>query len=159
MGYLLCLGDLPRLHVLLYCMWKRQEPVCKAGLSSAHLKCLKCLNTITFCRNHQQYQICCAKYRNTSPIRQRHIGWITPLKYKNVSLIRHHAPFPKIGTVKSGWFPILLVRSPKANSCLRQRYGLKCWLLRFTYKALSLVRPVPYEWAIYSMWRYTIASH
>ena len=118
-----------------------------------------CLYTITFCRNHQQYQICCAKYRNTSPIRQRHIGWITPLKCKNVSLIRHHAPFPKIGTVKSGWFPILLVQSPKANSCLRQRYGLKCWLLRFTYKALSLVRPVPYKWAIYSMWRYTIASH
>ena len=85
-----------------------------------------------------------------SPIR-----WITPLKYKNDSLIRHHAPssnaFPysQIYTLKAWcFFQFFLVQSPKLNSYLRKRYSLKCWPLRFTYKAPLLIRPVPYKWGI-----------
>ena len=80
-------------------------------------------------------------YCNTSPIRHQPIGWITPLKYKNVSLIRHHAPssnafpFPHIGTVKVWCFPILFVQSPKVNTHLKRRYSLKYWPVCFTYKA------------------------
>ena len=93
-------------------------------------------------------------YRNTSPKRHRPIRWITPLKYKNVSFMRHHAPsfnafpFLQIGTVKAWCVPIFLVQSPKVNSYLGKRYSLKCWPLRFTYKAPSLIRPVPYRWGI-----------
>ena len=80
------------------------------------------------------------KYRNTSATRHRSIRWITILKYKNVSLIRHHAhnsnafPFPQIGTVKAWCFPILFVQSPKLNAYLRRRYCLKCCPMWYTYK-------------------------
>ena len=93
-------------------------------------------------------------YRNTSPIRHRPIRWITPLKYKNVSLIKHHAPssnafpFPRIGTVNACSVLILFVQSPKLNTYLRRRYSLKCWPVRFNYKAPSLIGPVPYKWGI-----------
>ena len=81
-------------------------------------------------------------YRNATPIRHRPIRWITPFKYKNISLVRHHAsnsnafPFPHIGTVNAWCFPILFVQSPKLNTYLKKRYSLKCWPLRFTYKTL-----------------------
>ena len=87
-------------------------------------------------------------YRDTSPIRHRSIRWIATLKYKNVSLIRHHAPtsnaFPvlRIGAVKAWCFPVLFIQSPKLNSYFIRRYSLKCWPVRFTYKAPSLIRPV-----------------
>ena len=93
------------------------------------------------------HSLLCAKswvrqsYRNTSPIRHRSIRWITPFKYKNVSLIRHHAPksnaFPgsQICTVKVWYFPLLFVQSPNFNTYLKMRYSRKCWLLRFTYRA------------------------
>ena len=93
-------------------------------------------------------------YRNTSPIRHRPIRWITLLKYKNVSLVRPHAPsfnaFPfwRIGTVKDCCFRGLFVQSTKLNTYVTWRYSLKCWLMRFTYKAPSLIRPVPYKWGI-----------
>ena len=57
----------------------------------------------------------CGLYHNTSFIRHRPIRWITSLKYKNVSLKRHHAPtfnvFPplQIGKVNAWCFPILSV--------------------------------------------------
>ena len=84
------------------------------------------------------------KYDNKKVCKCMHrpIRWITPLKYKNVSLIR------QIYTLKAWCFPIFLVQSPKLNSYLRKRYSLKCWPLRFTYKAPLLIRPVPYKWGI-----------
>ena len=53
-----------------------------------------------------------------------------------------------IDTVKACCFPILLVQSPKLDTYLTRRYCLKCWPVRFTYKAFSLSRPVPYKWGI-----------
>ena len=81
-------------------------------------------------------------YRNTSP--HRPIRWITPLKYKNVSLTRHHAPssiafpFPQIGTVKAWCFPIPLVQSSNVKSYFRKMCSLKCRQLHIIYKAPSL---------------------
>ena len=44
-------------------------------------------------------------------------------------------------------FPILFAESPsKLNAYLTRRYSLKCWPVRFTYTAPSLIRPVPYKW-------------
>ena len=93
-------------------------------------------------------------YCITSPMRHRPTRWITPLKHKNASLIRHHAPSSnactclRIGTVKAGYFRNVFVQSPQPNTYLTRRYSLKCWPVRFTYKAPSLIRPVPYKWGI-----------
>ena len=79
-------------------------------------------------------------YHNTSPLRHWPVRWITPLTYRNVSLIRHHAhssnafPFPQIGTAKAWCFPIRLVQSPRVKAYLRKRCSMKCWQLRFTLK-------------------------
>ena len=93
-------------------------------------------------------------YCNISPIKHRHIRWIIILRYKNVLLIRHHEPsssvFPllRIATVKGWYFPLLFIQSPKFHAYLIRRYSLKCWPVCFTYKAPSLIRPVPYKWGI-----------
>ena len=79
------------------------------------------------------------------PIRHRPMRWITPLRYKNVSLIRHPAPsssaFPllRIATVKAWYFPLLFIQSPKFNNYYIRRYSQKCWPVRFTYNAPSLI--------------------
>ena len=106
-------------------------------------------------------RFCFMPDRNTSPIRHRPIRWITPLKHKNASPTRHHAPSSnafrclRIGAVKAWYSPSVFVQSPQSNTYLTWRYSLKCWPVRFTYKAPSLMRPVPYKWGITVCWKYT----
>ena len=82
-------------------------------------------------------------YRNTSPIRQQPIWWITRLKYRNVSIMRHHAPtfsafqFPRIGKTKARCFPNLFF-SKNQNKTLIWK-GDIAWNV---YQCASLLKPV-----------------
>ena len=70
--------------------------------------------------------------------------WTTPLKYKNVSHIRYHAPsfnaFPFLpnGTAKDFYFPLFYVQSQNLNTYLRMRYSLKCRPVLFILKAYNV---------------------
>ena len=67
----------------------------------------------------------------TSSMRHQHKRRIPSLKYKNASLIRHHAPssnafpFPRIGTVKAYVFLIFLSKHLSLDTFLTRKYSLK----------------------------------
>ena len=64
---------------------------------------------------------------------------------KHSRLIR----FPSAANCHSeSYFPFPFIQSPEFETYLISRYSLKCWPVCFTYKAPSLIRPVPYKWGI-----------